>query len=126
VTIERDGKGHFAKGRSPNPGGRPKSEASMLALARRYSKLAIMTLKQIAEDPKSPVASRVSASTALLDRAWGKPGQLELPMQNPGARPMVMRVEFVRAINGKPAPADLPPLIDLPANVARLPLAETG
>jgi len=37
---------------------------------------------------------------------------------------MVMRVEFVRAINGRPAPPDLP--ADLPANVARLPLAKTG
>jgi hypothetical protein len=31
-----------------------------------------------------------------------------------------MRVEFVRAIDGRPAPADLP------GNVARLPLAKTG
>jgi hypothetical protein len=34
--------------------------------------------------------------------------------------PMVARVEFVRAIDGRPAPPDLPP------NVARLPLAKTG
>ena len=34
--------------------------------------------------------------------------------------PLVARVEFVRAIDGRPAPPDLPP------NVARLPLAKTG
>jgi hypothetical protein len=34
--------------------------------------------------------------------------------------PMVARVEFVRAIDGRPAPPDLPD------NVARLPLAKTG
>jgi hypothetical protein len=38
---------------------------------------------------------------------------------------MVMRVEFVRAKDGRPAPPhDLP--ADLPANVARLPMAKTS
>jgi hypothetical protein len=35
------------------------------------------------------------------------------------------RVEFVRAIDGRPAPPDDLPA-DLPDNVARLPLAKTG
>ena len=43
-------------------------------------------------------------------------GDSEKPTQ------MVMRIEFVRAINGRPAPPDLP--ADLPANVPRLP--QTG
>jgi hypothetical protein len=34
--------------------------------------------------------------------------------------PMVARVEFVHAIDGRPAP------LDLPDNVARLPLAKDG
>jgi hypothetical protein len=49
-------------------------------------------------------------------RGW----QQSLTAESEKPTPMVVSVEFVRAIDGRPAPPDLP------ANVARLPLAKTG
>ena len=44
-------------------------------IARESTTLAIETLRTIAADAYAPHAARVSAATALLDRAWGKPAQ---------------------------------------------------
>ena len=44
-------------------------------IARESTTLAIETLRTIAADTDAPHAARVSAATALLDRAWGKPAQ---------------------------------------------------
>jgi hypothetical protein len=112
---------------------RPKSAEAMLQLARRYSKLAITTLKEIAENPKAPYASRVTAAIALLDREWGKPASLDLsPQPQPGQTNVV--VEFVRARDGRPAddllPLTPPKFFRLPApnpsNVGRLPPAKVA
>jgi hypothetical protein len=61
----------FVKGQSGNPGGRPKEDADLKALAREHSAEAI---KRLAEWMRSdnPKAS-VSACNALLDRGFGKP-----------------------------------------------------
>ena len=71
------GKGGFKKGQSGNPSGRPKEVAEVRDLARQYTKLSIERLVHWAksDDPRASVA----ASAALLDRAWGKPGQ---PMEH--------------------------------------------
>jgi hypothetical protein len=51
-------------------------------LARTYTKDALDTLAQIAQQGESESA-RVQASVALLDRAWGKPrAQIEAEMSN--------------------------------------------
>ena len=47
----------------------------MRDIARESTTLAIETLRTIAADTDAPHAARVSAATALLDRAWGKPAQ---------------------------------------------------
>ena len=132
--IAREKGGRFRKGQSANPGGRPKSAEAMLQLARRYSKLAITTLKKIAENPKAPYASRVTAAIALLDRGWGKPVSLDLspPQARPGQ--MNVLVEFVRARDGRPAddlPSLTPPKVfrlpsPNPSNVGRLPPAKVA
>ena len=44
-------------------------------IARESTTLAIETLRTIAADTDAPHAARVSAASALLDRAWGKPAQ---------------------------------------------------
>lgn len=72
----RTAKGTFAKGTSGNPGGRHKGVAEVVDLARSHSAMAISTLASIAQNPKAPEAARISASVALLDRAWGKPVQM--------------------------------------------------
>ena len=65
----------WAKGQSGNPGGRPRILEAVRDIARESTTLAIETLRTIAADTNAPHAARVSAATALLDRAWGRPLQ---------------------------------------------------
>jgi hypothetical protein len=67
--------GTFQKGKSANPGGRPKGVVEVLALARKHAPEAIATLVEICICKKAPHAARVAASSALLDRGFGKPSQ---------------------------------------------------
>ena len=43
--------------------------------ARALTPAALETLARIAADTSAPPAAQVSAATALLDRAWGRPRQ---------------------------------------------------
>ena len=65
----------WVPGQSGNPGGRPRIVEAVRDIARESTMLAIETLRQIAADTDAASAARVSAATALLDRAWGKPLQ---------------------------------------------------
>jgi hypothetical protein len=65
----------FEKGQSGNPGGRPKDVGEVRELARQHTGAAINTLLEISSDKDAPHAARVSASSALLDRGWGRPQQ---------------------------------------------------
>lgn len=67
--------GMFQPGQSGNPLGRPKEDKTIRDLAKVYTADAIETLVSIAKNPKASDSARVQASTALLDRAWGKPAQ---------------------------------------------------
>jgi hypothetical protein len=62
------------KGQSGNPGGRPKRNADIGAVARTHTKEALAVLLDIARSGKSESA-RVSAASALLDRGWRRPRQ---------------------------------------------------
>jgi len=93
----RGNSGQFAKGRSGNPGGRPKQLNEVKDLARAHTAAAIARLAywMESEDPKASVA----AANALLDRAWGKATQ---PLSNEDDKPFVVNLVEVRgAIAGK-------------------------
>lgn len=70
--------GMFQPGKSGNPAGRPKTDLAVRALARECSVSAILTLKALSEDAKTPAAARVQACNSILDRALGKPKQTNL------------------------------------------------
>lgn len=65
----------FEKGKSGNPGGRPKEVMDVIQLARKATPMAMKTLTTIADNDDAPPAARVAAANALLDRGWGKPHQ---------------------------------------------------
>ena len=61
----------FVRGKSGNPGGRPKAALDVQALARQHTPAAIAALVAALKNERE----RVPAAQALLDRAWGKPLQ---------------------------------------------------
>lgn len=68
------GKGGFQKGKSGNPGGRPRALASVMHEARRYTPEALKTLVKLMRSAESETV-RLNATEALLSRGWGRPVQ---------------------------------------------------
>ncbi len=69
--------GTFAKGKSGNPGGRPKIFAEVQELARKHTKdniEGIVKLAQYADDQNVQLRARV----VLHEIAWGKPVQQQI------------------------------------------------
>lgn len=71
----RDDKGRYLAGVSGNPTGRPKVIGELKELASVHTPQAIQTLADVMNDKEAPHAARVAASTALLDRVYGRPSQ---------------------------------------------------
>jgi hypothetical protein len=67
--------GKWAKGESGNPGGRRKVLAGLRELARQHAPAVIKELARLATKAESEVV-RVAAIRELLDRGYGKAGQL--------------------------------------------------
>jgi hypothetical protein len=68
------GRGGFKKGKSGNPGGRPRQLASVMYEARRYTFEAIRTLAELMRTAESE-SVRLNAAEAVLSRGWGRPTQ---------------------------------------------------
>ena len=64
----------FPKGKSGNPGGRPKVLGEVQELARQYAPTVIVELARLALRAKNETA-RIAAIRELLDRGYGKPRQ---------------------------------------------------
>ena len=75
VPIAREQGGKFAKGVSPNPGGKPSALREITHLARTMCPDALATLHRIATDPAAPVFAQIAAAESLLNRGFGKPQQ---------------------------------------------------
>ncbi len=82
----------FVKGKSGNPGGKPKGIGDMRALARCHTEKALAVLVAALESSREDI--RVKAADALLDRGWGKPTQC---LEHSGAdgAPLGITVRFV-------------------------------
>ena len=61
----------FEKGKSGNPGGRPKEVAEVRELAKKHGPAAIKRLVALMDSENERTA--VAACQALLDRGYGKP-----------------------------------------------------
>jgi Family of unknown function (DUF5681) len=90
----------FAKGQSGNPGGRPKAEHDVVAIAREKGPDAIRTLAEIMLNAKASESARVSAANSLLERGFGKPTQ---PLSADPDNPLTLRyvIEMPPAIENK-------------------------
>ena len=77
----------FQKGQSGNPSGMHKGYLTVVEAARQHTESAIQTLKDLSDAAESEQA-RVAASTALLDRGWGKPTQPSVDLTPPVPSPL--------------------------------------
>jgi hypothetical protein len=103
----------FEKGRSGNPGGRPKGDGEIRELARQHTSAALGTLVEICRNGENESA-RVAAANALLDRGWGKPAVPviadDVPMEitfNLGGRELRPPKDVTPAIDSLPSPPAL-------------------
>lgn len=62
----------FPKGKSGNPGGRPKNDGWFRRMCRKRTVKALAALTKALEDP----STRVSAAKVLLEFGWGKTPQV--------------------------------------------------
>ena len=77
----------FQPGQSGNPGGRPKEDSEVKALARTAGPEAIEKLLELMRGDDRRTA--LAAAQALLDRGFGKPSQA-VEMSGPDGEPLVV------------------------------------
>ena len=77
----------FQPGQSGNPGGRPKEDIEVKALARTAGPEAVEKLVELMRGDDRRTA--LAAAQALLDRGFGKPSQA-VEMSGPDGEPLVV------------------------------------
>jgi hypothetical protein len=88
----------FERGRSGNPGGRPKADQTVTELARSYCAHAILVLASIMDDPNASPTARAMAAERILDRGLGKPLQVASVAMNSTKRAADMTDDELAAI----------------------------
>jgi len=88
--------GHFQKGKSGNPGGRPQVKGEVRKLAQSKAPRAFKRLVELMESKDQRVA--IAASNAVLDRAYGKPSPEERTASF-AMRPVTSAGDVVEAIS---------------------------
>jgi hypothetical protein len=81
----------FPKGKSGNPGGRPKVLGEVQALARQYAPTAIVELARLALKAKNETA-RIAAIRELFDRGYGRSRQA-MEITAPAGDPLQLLLE---------------------------------
>jgi hypothetical protein len=85
----------FPKGKSGNPGGRPKVLGEVQELARQYAPAAIVELARLALKAKNETA-RIAAIRELLDRGYGRTRQ-SVEVSAPDGNPLQILFEEIDA-----------------------------
>lgn len=83
--ANRDKAGRFVKGQSGNPNGRPKKPVEL----ELYAKNAPQRLREIADDPTTPVKIRADIEKFFFEAVYGKAPQaidLEGKVENMGTQ----------------------------------------
>jgi len=87
----------FPKGKSGNPGGRPKVLGEVQELARQYAPAAIVELARLALKARNETA-RIAAIRELLDRGYGRTRQ-SVEVSAPDGNPLQILFEEIDALS---------------------------
>ena len=58
----------------------------------RHARAAFKALAEVIKDKNAPPSARVTAASAILDRAYGKPAQV---METPDGKPAIVAIERI-------------------------------